>query len=85
MPKKSSSVRQNSQKQFFCAAILHHLLEKVSKSETTSFHYFSLRIPNLKIFAHQTLQSGGKKTFKWYLKSEQTHRQTDAHTHIWAN
>ena len=40
------------------------------KSETTSFLYF--------------LGSGGKKTFKQYLKSEhtdgQTHRQTDTQT-----
>ena len=31
------------------------------------------------------LGSGGKKTFKWYLKSEQTHRQTYTQTHIWTN
>ena len=28
---------------------------------------------------------GAKKTFKWYLKSAQTHRQTDRQTHIWTN
>ena len=32
---------------FFCEAISHPLFEKVLKSETTSFHYFSPRIPNL--------------------------------------
>ena len=37
-----------AQKQtFLCAAILHPLLFKVFKSETTSLHYISLRIPNL--------------------------------------
>ena len=37
-----------AQKQnLFCAAILYTLLVKVFKSETTSFHYFSPRIPNL--------------------------------------
>ena len=42
-----------------------------------------------KIFGHSTLGSGGKKTFKLYLKSEQTHRHThthtDRHTHIGTN
>ena len=46
--KKSCSVWQNLPKNnFFCAAILHPLLLKVVKSETTSFHYFTPRIPNL--------------------------------------
>ena len=30
-----------------------------------------------------TSGSGGKKTVKRYLKSEQTNRQTDIHTNIW--
>ena len=62
---------------------LRLLLVKVLKSDTTSFYYFSPMI------SHPTLGSGSKKTFKWYLKSEQTHRHTDAqtdrHTHIWTN
>ena len=33
-----------------------------------------------KNIAHSTSGSGGKKTFKRYLKSEQTHRQTDRRT-----
>ena len=28
---------------------------------------------------------GGKKMFKWYLKSKQTDTQTHRHTHIWTN
>ena len=41
-------VRQNQQKtNFFCAAILDHFQTKMFKSETTSFHHFSPRIPNL--------------------------------------
>ena len=32
---------------FFCAAILDHFRTKMFKCETTSFHYFSPRIPNL--------------------------------------
>ena len=35
-----------------------------------------------KNIGHPTLVSGGKKTFKRYLKSEQTHRQTDRRTDI---
>ena len=31
-------------------------------------------------FGHPTLGSGGKKTFNWYLKSEQTDKQTDIQT-----
>ena len=50
-----------SPKLFFCAAILHPLLVKVYKSETTTFHYFSPRIPNLKKFGHLISGSGGKK------------------------
>ena len=42
-------IRQNQQKKktFFCAAILDNFQTKMFKSETTSFHYFSPRIPNL--------------------------------------
>jgi hypothetical protein len=32
---------------FFCAAILHPLLAKMFKSETTFFQYFSPRIPKI--------------------------------------
>ena len=41
------STAKFAQKLFFCAAILHPLLIKVFEPETTSFHYFSPRIPNL--------------------------------------
>ena len=36
-----------NKKTFFAAAISHPLWAKVFKCETTSFHYFSQRIPNL--------------------------------------
>ena len=36
-----------------------------------------------KNIGHPTLGSGGKKTVKRYLKSEQTDKQTDRQTHIW--
>ena len=60
---------------FFSAAILHPLLVKVLKSEIASYHYFSSRIP--------TMGSGGKKTFKWYLKSEETDGWTNGRTDGW--
>ena len=34
-----------------------------------------------KIFGHLTSGSGGKKTFKWYIKSGQTLKQTNKQTH----
>ena len=41
-------VRKNQQKKtFFCAAILDHFQTKMFKCDTTSFHYFSPRIPNI--------------------------------------
>ena len=75
-------------KTFFCAAILHPLLEKMFKSETT-FVYFPQGFRSSKNFGHLTC--GGKKPFKQYLKTEQTdrqtNRQTDRHTqtHIWTH
>ena len=36
-----------SKKKICCAAILDHFQTKMFKCETTSFHYFSPRIPNL--------------------------------------
>ena len=47
-PIQNSQNLQNSDGQtFLCASILHTFLVKVFKRETTSFHYFSPRIPNL--------------------------------------
>ena len=37
-------------KNFFAAAVLDHLRAQMSTSDTTSFHYFSPRIPNLNYF-----------------------------------
>ena len=50
--------------------ILDYFQTKMFKSETTSLHYFSPHI------GPPILGSGGKKTFKRYLKSE----HTDGHT-----
>ena len=41
------SEKSEQKKNFFCAAILDNLQTKLFISETTSFHYFSPRIPNL--------------------------------------
>ena len=74
-------VRQNQQKtNFFCTAILDNFPTKMFKCETTSFHYFSPRIPNLEKYWTSDFGKWEQKTFKRYLKSEQTHRHTDKQT-----
>ena len=74
-------VRQNLPKtNFFCVAILHPLLVKVFKSETTSFITFPQEFLISKNFGPPTLGNGDKKMFKRYLKSEQTDRRTDRRT-----
>ena len=66
-------VRQNQQKK---QAILHHFQRKIFKSETTSYPYFSPKIPNLWKYWTSDFGKWGKKTFKRYLKCEQTDRHT---------
>ena len=68
------------EKNLFCAAILDNFQTKMFKSETTSFHTFPQEFWISKNIGHPTSGSGGKKTVKWYLKSEQTHRHTDGQT-----
>ena len=58
-------------------AILDHFQTKMFKSETTSFPQ-GFRIS--KNIGHPTSGSGGKKTFKHYLKSEHTDTRTDGQT-----
>ena len=57
---------------------------KSAKKKKTSFLHANFRqLSNkkcLNLFGHPTLGSGGKNTFKWYLKSEHTDRQTDGQT-----
>ena len=65
-----------------CAAILDHFQKNMFKSVTTYFHYFPHKFQISKNFGHPTLGSGDKKTFKGYLKSEQTDKHTDRHTDI---
>ena len=43
----TSKVKKVGGKNFFCAAILENFQRKMFISETTSFHYFSPRIPYL--------------------------------------
>ena len=61
---------------FFCAAILQHLLVKVFKSETTSFHYFPQGFFIFKFLGHLTLGKGAKRHLSDTSKSE----QIDTHT-----
>ena len=65
-----------AKKNFFYSGILHLLLIQVFKYETPFLHYISPRILNLNFFWTSDFRSEGKKTFKRYLKSEQTHRHT---------
>ena len=67
----------------FCAAILDHFQTKMFKCDITLFHTFPRGFRISKYIGHLTLGSGGKKTVKRYLKSEQTNKQTDKQTNIW--
>ena len=71
-----------AQKHFFCAAILPPKLVKFSSLRPLLYINFSqgFRISNF--FA--TSGSGGKKTFKWYLK-KLTDKQTDEQTDRWTD
>ena len=74
-------VRQNQQKtNFFCTAILDHFQTKCSNLRPLLSITFPRGFRILKNFGHPTSGSGGKKTFKQYLKSEQTDRHTDRRT-----
>ena len=64
-------------KLLFCAAIFDNFQTKMFISETTSFQGFQISTN----IGHPTSGSGGKKTVKRYLKSEQTHGHTDRRTH----
>ena len=67
-------------KTFFCAAILGNFQTKMFIYETTSFHDFPQGFRISKNIGQTSSGSGGKKTFKRYLKSEQTDRRTDTQT-----
>ena len=80
--KKILLVRQNSSKKKMQDNFSPFMSQSI-QIWAISFHYFSQRIPNLKNFGHLTSGSGGKNTFKPYLKkltnghtNTQTHRQT---------
>ena len=46
---------------FFCLAIVDHFQTKMFKSETTYFHYFPPRIPNLSKYWTSDVRKGGQK------------------------
>ena len=62
-----------------CAAILDHFQTKMFKSETTSFHYFSPRIPNLSLEI-RLWEVGAKRRFNCTSK---VNRQTHTRTNTW--
>ena len=67
IPEDPASSAKFDQKQTHCClAILYLLWAKVFKSKTTSFNYFSSKIPKIykKKLGHWTLGNGGKKMFK---------------------
>ena len=82
--KKNCSVRPNlPKKQSFLRHNLNHLFVKVSKSETTSFHYFSQISKNVDI----QLRKVGEK-IQLHVTSKvnrHTDRHTDRRTHIRTN
>ena len=68
--------RQNQQKNnFFFSGDFRPL---PNKNVQMLDHFFPFRIS--KNIGHPTSGSGGKKTVKWYLKSEQKDKQKDKHT-----
>ena len=73
-----------SVKNFFATAIITTFMIK-SFLIWDHFITFPQQFRISKIFGHPSLGSGGKKTVKRYLKSEQTYRHTHRHTHIWTN
>ena len=69
-----------SKKQTFLhAAILDHFQTKMLNLRPLLSITFPKGFQNSKSFGHPTSGSGGKKTFKRYLKSEQTDTRTDGH------
>ena len=62
---KENKIRK---KKNFAAAILDYFWAKMFTSETTYFHYFSPRIPNLLQFWTSNFGKWGKKTFNQSLK-----------------
>ena len=52
---------KSAKKLFFCSAILDHFQTKMFKYETTSSHYFSPRISNLKKYWTSDFEKWGKK------------------------
>ena len=68
-------------KTFFCAAILTIFKQKCSYLRPLLSITFPQGFWISKNIGHPTSESGGKKTIKRYLKSEQTDGHTDTRTH----
>ena len=73
---------KSAKKHFYCLAILDHFITKMFKSETTSLHYFSPRIPNLeKILDIRLWEVGANRRLTGTSKvNTHTDRQTDRRT-----
>ena len=65
---------------FFCVTILDHFRTKCSNLRPLLSIPFPQGLQISKNIGHPTSGSGGKKTFKRYLKSEHTDGQTDGQT-----
>ena len=76
----TSKVRNKSEKKKNCAAILDNFKHKCSYLRPLLAFTFPQGFGISKNIGHPTSGKGGKKTFKRYLKSEQTDRWTDGHT-----
>ena len=78
----SCFVRQNQQKKITFFARRFQTTSKQTCSNLRPL--LSITFPQgfriSKNIGHPTSESGGKQTFKWYLKSEQTDRRTDRQT-----
>ena len=62
-------------------AIVHPLLVKFSNLKPLLSIIFPQGFQISKIVGHLTLEGGGKKTFKRYLKIEHTHTHSETDTH----
>ena len=78
----TSKLKKSEKKKKNCAAILDNFQTKMFISETTSFHYFSPRIPNLKkILDIRLREVGAKRPLNGTSKvNRHTDRRTDTQT-----
>ena len=77
--------KQYTKKTFFVVAILDQFQKKCSNLKPLLCITFPQGFQISKNIGHPTLESGGKKTYKRYLKSEQTDGQTDRQRRCFEN